>query len=156
MMSHPSDPRNTLHFHIHTEKLIGGEIKAKILVGNSAHAEDYLCIHKTLHFKKFGIFSMVKFEDIPTIESHVTFNVKERPNRVMLWAESLFCLDHEDNKNISQSSDMIQLGFKNVKDDQMLVIEASQESFGMRVRIFTDDINVSSELFNELMSYLKI
>lgn len=76
-----------------TEKYIECEIKAKILIGNSAHSEEFLCIHKSIFLKKFSLFRGITPSELETPGSYVTFDIMDRPSRIALWAEKVFNID---------------------------------------------------------------
>ena len=95
-MINPLEPNSLVDIPLPSEKSIECEIEAKVLVGNSMHAEDYLSVHKKMRFKRFGAFKGVPLEGCVEPEGFVQFEVPERPNRIQIWAEQVFNLDTEN------------------------------------------------------------
>jgi hypothetical protein len=69
------------------------------MVGKSYASEDFMTVHEKILFKKFGFFKSIPFSrdfsagKAPT--SQVVYKIRERPNRVLLWAEKVFNLDKQ-------------------------------------------------------------
>ena len=156
LVAQPENPSNILDVPIITDKTIECQIAVKVLVGNSAHAEEYVCIHKKLQFKKFGSFKGIPLDQqIPPPEGQVTFDVQDRPNRILLWAEKVFNLDKNNHSYEVTNSGMV-MKFVDVKTGQPLLIEAQTTPQGLQVSLGLNDLKIAGDILTDLCQSLNI
>ena len=70
-----------------------------VIVGKSLSSEDFIILKETVVFKKFSLFKNIKFrQDSPEGKAPtnvVGYRLKERPNRILLWAQKVFTLRND-------------------------------------------------------------
>jgi hypothetical protein len=149
-VTHPNKPSNVLEIPIVTDKFIECEIKAKILIGNSSHSEEFLCLHKSIFLKKFAIFKGIpQNSSFDSIDSFVSFDIMDRPSRIAIWAEKSFNVD-SSNGSYESTANSIKMSFLDVKNDQPLLLIASITSTGMNIKISTPNISVAGEIIQDI------
>jgi hypothetical protein len=134
LVSVPKTPVNIQDIPIMTDKTIECEIKVKVLVSNSAHSEEFLCVHRHLSFKRFGSFKGVPVSQVPTPKGFVKFEVNDRPNRIMLWAEKVFNID-QSNQSVESSANGMRMSFIDVKTGKPLIISAETTPGGLSCNV---------------------
>lgn len=75
----------------------------------------------------------------------------------MIWIENSFGINMtKETEKILNSQTEIKVGLVNVRTMKPLLIKATQESFGMKITISVEDLDLATDLFSDLTSNLNL
>ena len=159
-VSHPSKAVSTLTVPINSDKNMEWEIDWKVIVGKSLNSEDFVIVHSKVIYKKFGFFKNIPFSEdfsvgkAPT--SQISYKIRERPNRILLWAQKVFNLDSQTENWIIFKADSLDFMLLNVKTNWQLIVQSRSESDGTLLQISYDDIETVGDMIQDLWSFIKV
>lgn len=153
-MDCPLKATNSIIVPISAAKNIECEVDCKIIVGKSISAEDFMTVHENVTFKKFSFFKNIKFNEEysegKAATNIVSYRMKERPNRVLLWAQKVFNLNMEEEGCVINKSDSLDILLLHVKTQQQLIIQARIESSGMMLQISHDNLESIGDMIQDM------
>jgi len=131
-----------------------------VIVGKSLSSEDFITLHELVLFKKFSFFKNIKFSqdfsDGKTPTNVIGYRLKERPNRILLWAQKVFNLHSDLEDYIITNSESLNIMLLHVKTNQQLIIQAKVESHGTLLQISHDDLETIGDMVQDLCQFINI
>jgi len=113
-----------------------------------------MTIHESIMFKKFGFFKNIPFDSNfsqgKAPSSQVIYKLRERPNRVLLWAEKVFNLDKDTPKCVLSQVDTLDFMLLHIKNNKQLILQARSESDGTLLQISYDDLETVGDMIQDL------
>lgn len=159
-VSCPGKASNTITIPIISEKNIECEIDCKIIVGKSLSSEDFMTVHETVTLKKFGFFKNIPFSHDYSVgkppSSQVVYKVRERPNRILLWAQKVFNLEDAKQDHVISKTDSLDFMLLHVRNNAQLIVQARSESDGTLIQISYDDLETVGDMVQDLCTFIKV
>lgn len=113
-----------------------------------------MTVHARVIYKKFGFFKNIPFSQDFTHgtppRSQISYKIRERPNRVLLWAEKVFNLEKDTDQCVIARADSLDFMLLNVKTNAQLIVQARSESDGTLMQISYDDIETVGDMVQDL------
>lgn len=119
-----------------------------------------MTVHEVITFKKFAFFKNVPFSsDFSkgiTPKSKISYKIRERPNRILIWAQKVFNLEPETPNCVITKSDSLDFMLMHVKTGHQLMIQCRSESDGTLMQISNDDLETVGDMIQDLASYINV
>lgn len=119
-----------------------------------------MTVHAKVIYKKFGFFKNIPFSQdfshgkAPT--SQISYRIRERPNRILLWAEKVFNLEKDVDQCIISRQDSLDFMLLNVKTNAQLIVQARSESDGTLMQISYDDIETVGDMIQDMCQFITV
>lgn len=129
-------------------------------MGKSFSSEEFLTVSEKVTYKKFGFFKNIPFsEDFSNGKppnSQIIYKIRERPNRILIWAQKVFNLDTQIDGCVISKPDSLDFMLLNVKTNCQLIVQARSESDGTLMQISYDDIETIGDMIQDLCTFIKV
>eukprot|EP00357_Protocruzia_adherens_P016107 CAMPEP_0115029300 /NCGR_PEP_ID=MMETSP0216-20121206/36898_1 /TAXON_ID=223996 /ORGANISM="Protocruzia adherens, Strain Boccale" /LENGTH=730 /DNA_ID=CAMNT_0002405817 /DNA_START=80 /DNA_END=2272 /DNA_ORIENTATION=- len=154
LMIHPESPSPLLRIPLRPEKDLKIDVHMKILVGTAASSSVFHTFQLNKELPKFCMYQLLN----PTAPNYVapttsfTFSVKERIQRLIMWAELVFICGNGQIQKFT-SGNMLDLKFLCLRDGSNLQILMTQDKGGS-ITVRTDNVELAGDLIQDIASFM--
>lgn len=154
MVMHPKNPTHFIVLPLVPKKNVEVQVLVKCVVGHAGSVQDH--VFELSHvLPVFSSFVFAKHSDFPSEPTgHVAFNLTDQVSRVVLWMQTAFNM--LQRQEFSSNDSFFLACFKNVKNDEALIIELTPDGKNSKVYIKTDNMELAGDIVQDLCRYLKI
>ncbi|XP_023939946.2 Bardet-Biedl syndrome 2 protein homolog [Bicyclus anynana] len=150
---HSNQLKSILYIPLKPPRDVPVDVHIKALVGYP-DSEQFHIFEITKQLPRFSMYTIIVSPSImkTPIESHVTFRITERVQRICIWLNQNFLLDEEVELENEDTKDL-HISFLCLRDMCRLEIEYSADG---QVKMSTSDIRLAGDLVQSLAIYLNL
>eukprot|EP01112_Ceratiomyxa_fruticulosa_P008405 TRINITY_DN2178_c0_g3_i1.p1 TRINITY_DN2178_c0_g3~~TRINITY_DN2178_c0_g3_i1.p1 ORF type:complete len:691 (+),score=149.61 TRINITY_DN2178_c0_g3_i1:135-2207(+) len=143
LVVHPSNPSPELRIPIKPLKNAGANMLVKALVGHKSSSQCQV-FEVTQTLPKFTTYLPCPLKGKEP-ESYVSFAISERVNRVIMWMNQVFLIDHPMNNTLDVT-------FISLHDNKPLRLTLQNNEMTIK----TDDFEAAGDIIQDLATYLGV
>ena len=153
-VKYPKDETHKAIVQIKNKKDIHINLHIKVLVGMNSFLDDFQVLEYNKIIPKYCFYILLREKDEykSKLDQGISFEYKDRVDRLIIFLESSFNIPKSDLEVFKKDDKTFKIRFRSLRTDKILEINVVD---GNKLNILTDEVELCGNLVQDLAQYLK-